>query len=115
MVNNGRILFRTVDGGLHGYSRDELGVVTAGSHPTVRSAGGFTFIALFFAALTAFSVLLITGPTSSGGDPLWGALVLTVLGLGGVVYAGRLALIAGRAKRLRSERGIPEPTSRQFD
>jgi hypothetical protein len=110
-----RILFRTVDGRLHSYAKDELGVVTASSHPQVRSAGGFLVLAVFFAALAAFSILLVTGPTSRGQDPLWGALILTVAGAGGVLYAVRMAGVASKAKRLRAERGIPEPTARQFD
>ncbi|VXB69945.1 conserved hypothetical protein [Arthrobacter sp. 9AX] len=110
-----RFLFRTVDGRLHSYAKDELGVVTASSHPQVRSAGGFLVLAVFFAALAAFSLLLVTGPTSRGQDPLWGALILTVAGAGGVLYAVRMAGVASKAKRLRAERGIPEPTARQFD
>ncbi|TLM85845.1 hypothetical protein [Pseudarthrobacter sp. NamE5] len=110
-----RVLFRTVDGRLHSYARDELGVVTASSHPQVRSAGGFAAMAVFFAALAVFSVLLVAGPTSRGQDPMWGALVLTVAGVGGVLYAARMAGVAAKAKRLRAERGIPEPTARQFD
>lgn len=110
-----RVLCRTTDGRLYSYAKDEIGVVTASSHPTVRSAGGFIIMAVFFAALAVFSVMLVAGPTSRGQDPLWGALLLTAAGAGGVFYAIRLAGVAAKAKRLRSERGIPEPTSRQFD
>ena len=110
-----RVLFRTVDGALHSYAKDELGVVTASSHPQVRSAGGFLVMAVFLAALSVFSVLLVAGPTSRGEDPMWGALILTVAGAGGVLYAARMAGVAAKAKRLRAERGIPEPTAKQFD
>lgn len=110
-----RILFRTAEGRLHSYTREELGVVTASSHPQVRSATGFLVMAVFFVAVALFSVMLVAGPTSRGQDPLWGALVLTVAGIGGVLYAARMARVASRAKRLRAERGIPEPTARQFD
>lgn len=110
-----RVLFRTVEGRLHSYARDELGVVTASSHPQVRSAGGFVAMAVFFAALAVFSILLVAAPTSRGQDPMWGALILTVAGVGGVFYAARMAGVAAKAKRLRAERGIPEPTARQFD
>jgi hypothetical protein len=110
-----RVLFRTVEGRLHSYGKDELGVVTASSHPQVRSAAGFLAMAVFFAAVAVFSILLIAGPTSRGEDPMWGALVLTVAGAGGVLYAVRMAGVARKAKRLRAERGIPEPTGRQFD
>jgi hypothetical protein len=57
-----RVLFRTVEGRLHSYAKDELGVVTASSHPQVRSAGGFLAMAVFFAAVAVFSVLLASGP-----------------------------------------------------
>jgi hypothetical protein len=110
-----RVLFRTVNGDLYSYTKDELGVVTASSHPQVRSAGGFLAMAVFFAAVAVFSIMLVAGPTSRGQDPLWSALFLTVAGVGGVLYALRMAKVASRAKRLRAERGIPEPTARQFD
>ena len=110
-----RILFRTAEGRLHSYTREELGVVTASSHPQVRSATGFLVMAVFFAALAVFSIMLVAGPTSRGQDPLWGALILTVAGAAGVLYAARMAGVAAKAKRLRAERGIPEPTARQFD
>ena len=110
-----RILFHTVDGRLHSYAKDELGVVTASSHPQVRSAGGFLAMAVFFAAAAVFSILLVAGPTSQGEDPMWGGLFLSAAGLGGAVYAARMVGVAAKAKRLRSERGIPEPTARQLD
>ncbi|MDR6413531.1 hypothetical protein [Pseudarthrobacter sulfonivorans] len=110
-----RVLTRTINGELHSYARDEIGVVTASSHPTVRSAGGFVVMALFFAAVAVFSILLVAGPTSQGKDPLWGALLLTAGGVAGVAYAARLAVVAAKARRLRAERGLPEPTARQFD
>ncbi|MFJ6311181.1 MULTISPECIES: hypothetical protein [Pseudarthrobacter] len=110
-----RVLLRTVDGALHSYAKDELGVVTASSHPQVRSAGGFLVMAVFFATLAVFSIMLVAGPTSRGQDPLWGALILTAAGAAGVLYAARMAGVAAKAKRLRVERGIPEPTARQFD
>ncbi len=72
-------------------------------------------MALFFAAVAVFSILLVAGPTSQGQDPLWGALILTAAGVGGAVYSARLAGIAAKARRLRAQRGIPEPTARQFD
>ena len=110
-----RVLVRTMSGELYSYARDEIGVLTASSHPTVRSAAGFIMIAIFCAALSAFSILLVAGPTSQGQNPMWGALILTAAGVGGGVYAARLAGIAVKARRLRAERGIPEPTARQFD
>ena len=110
-----RVLFRTVDGRLHSYARDELGVVTASSHPQVRSAGGFMALAVFFAAFAVFSVLLVAAPTGRGQDPMWGALFLTLAAAGGALYAARMAGVAAKAKRLRRARGIPEPTARQFD
>lgn len=102
-----RVLFRTVDGRLHSYAKDELGVVTASSQPQVRSAVGFLMMAVAFAAVAVFSIFLVAGPTSRGQDPMWGALFLTAAGLSGVLYAIRMAQVASRAKRLRAERGIP--------
>ena len=110
-----RVLFRTVDGSLHSYAKDELGVVTASSHPQVRSAVGFLVMAIVFAAVAVFSILLVAGPTSQGQDPMWSALFLTAAGVGGTLYAIRMAKVASTAKRLRAERGVPEPTAKQFD
>jgi hypothetical protein len=110
-----RVLFRTVEGRLHSYAKDELGVVTASSHPQVRSAAGFMVMAVFLAAVAVFSILLVAGPTSRGEDPMWDALFLTAAGVGGTLYAIRMAKVASAAKRLRAERGIPEPTAKQFD
>ena len=110
-----RVLARTTSGELHSYAKDELGVVTASSHPQVRSAVGFLVMAAVFAAVAVFSILLVAGPTSRGQAPMWSALFLTAAGLGGALYAIRMAQVASRAKRLRAERGIPEPTARQFD
>lgn len=110
-----RILHRTVTGELYSYSREELGVVTASSHAQVRSAAGFLVMAVVLAAVAVFSIFLVAGPTTRGQDPMWSALFLTVMGVGGVLYALRMAKVASRAKRLRRERGIPEPSARQLD
>ncbi|OAE02609.1 hypothetical protein [Arthrobacter sp. OY3WO11] len=113
--SDGPILHPTATGGLHSYSREELGVVTASSHPQVRSAAGFLVLAVVFAAVAVFSLLLVAGPTSRGEDPMWSALFLTLLGSAGALYAVRMARVASRAKRLRAERRLPEPSSRQLD
>jgi hypothetical protein len=109
------ILHPTATGGLHSYSREELGVVNASSHPQVRSAGGFLVMAVFFAAVTVFSILLVAGPATNGHEPLWGALLLTAAGTGGAVYVVRMAGMAAKAKRLRAKRGIPGRSARQLD
>jgi hypothetical protein len=110
-----RLLRRTESGELHSYSREELGVVTASSHAQVRSAAGFLVMAVFFAAVAVFSILLVAGPATRGQDPMWGAPFLTVAGVAGALYALRMAKVASRAKRLRRERGIPAPSARQLD
>ncbi|MDQ0768255.1 hypothetical protein QF031_001004 [Pseudarthrobacter defluvii] len=110
-----RVLFHTVNGDLYSYAKDELGVVSASSHPQVRSAFGFLVLAVVFAAVAVVSIWLVAGPTSRGQGPLWDALFLTVLGVAGVLYAVRMAKVSSRAKRLRAERGIPEPSARQLD
>ncbi|WP_223257149.1 hypothetical protein [Arthrobacter globiformis] len=110
-----RVLSRTVDGSLHSYAKDEIGIVPASSQPQVRSAAGFIVMAVVFAAVAVGSILLVFAPTGQGQDPLWGASVLSAASAGGVVYAARLALTAARAKRLRDERGVPEPTAKQLD
>ena len=110
-----RVLMRTKLGELHSYAHDEYGFVRGGSSATVSSAFGLVVLTAFFSAITAFSVLLVIAPTSDGDDPLWGALVLTLGGVAGLVYAGRLARSELRARRIRRERGIPDPSSAQND
>jgi hypothetical protein len=110
-----RVLSRTVDGRLHSYARDEIGIVNASSQPQVRSTLGFIVLSIVFAAFAVGSVLLVFAPTGQGQDPLWGALVLTAAAAGGAVYSARLARTAARAKRIRIQRGVPEPTAKQFD
>jgi hypothetical protein len=111
-----RLLTRTMDGGrLHSYARDEIGFARAGSGPIVTTAPGMVALAVVFAAVTVFSVFLIAAPTAQGESPLWGALVLTVGGLAGVAYAVWLALSEFRARRVRRERGLPEPSPRQLN
>ena len=111
-----RLLTRTVDGGrLHSYAADEIGFARAGSGPIVTTAPGMLLLGLFFAAVTAFSIFLIVAPAAHGQDPLWGALVLTIGGIAGLVYAVRLARSEFRARRIRRERGVPDPSPRQLN
>lgn len=111
-----RALSRTVDGRLHSYAEDEVGFVRAGSGAIATSAAGMARLAAVFALIDAFSIFLFLAPTfDGGGDPLWGALLLTAGGAAGLVYASRLARAEARAKRIRQERGVPEPSSRQLD
>ena len=72
-------------------------------------------LGLVFAVMTAFSIFLLIAPTANGQAPLWGALVLTIGGIAGLVYALRLALSEFRARRLRRERGVPDPSPRQLN
>lgn len=111
-----RLLTRTMDGGrLHSYAADEIGFARAGSGPIVTTAPGMLVLGAVFAAVTAFSIFLIAAPTANGQDPLWGALVLTIGGIAGLVYAVRLALSEFRARKIRRERGIPDPSPRQLN
>ncbi|MDQ0663417.1 hypothetical protein QFZ35_001915 [Arthrobacter ulcerisalmonis] len=113
--NDERILHLTATGELHGYRREEPGRVTASSQAQVRSAAGFLVLAVVFAAVAVFFILLVTGLTSRGEDPMWSSLFLTLAGASGALYALRRARVASTARRLRAERGIPEPSARQPD
>ena len=111
-----RLLTRTMDGGqLHSYAADEVGFARAGSGPIVTTAPGMLVLGVVFAAVTAFSAFLFAAPTADGQDPLWGALVLTIGGIAGLVFAVRLALSEFRARRVRRDRGIPDPSPRQLN
>ena len=110
-----RVLSRTMEGRLYSYARDEIGFARAGSGPIVTSAVGMVVLGVVFVAFTVLSVFLVAAPTAQGQDPLWGALFLTFGGLAGTIYASRLAVAEFRAKRIRRERGIPEPSPRQLN
>ena len=111
-----RLLTRTMDRGtLHSYAADEIGFARAGSGPIATTAPGMLALGVFFAAVTAFSIFLIAAPAVNGQDPVWGALVLTVGGIAGVVYAVRLALSEFRARKIRRQRGVPDPSPRQLN
>lgn len=111
-----RLLTRSMDGGrLHSYAADEIGFARAGSGPIVTTAPGMLLLGLFFTAVTAFSIFLIAAPAANGQDPLWGALVLTIGGIAGLAYALRLALSEFRARKIRRERGVPDPSPRQLN
>ena len=110
-----RVLSRTMEGRLYSYARDEIGFARAGSGPIVTSAVGMVVLGVVFVAFTVLSVFLVAAPTAQGQDPLWGALFLTFGGLAGTIYAVRLATAEFRAKRIRRERGIPEPSPRQLN
>lgn len=111
-----RLLARTMNGGrLHSYAADEIGFARAGSGPVVTTAPGMLVLGIFFAAVTGFSIFLCFTPTANGREPLWGALLLTVGGIAGVVYALRLALAEGRARKIRRDRGLPDPSPRQLN
>jgi hypothetical protein len=110
-----RTLSRTMNGDLYSYARDELGFARAGSGAIVTSWWGMWVLAVVFTGIAVFSVVLVFAPTGQGQDPLWGALFLTLLSLGGVAYSASLAVRERSAKRVRRERGIPEPSPRQLN
>lgn len=110
-----RTLSRTANGDLYSYARDELGFARAGSGAIVTSWWGMWVMAVVFTGIAVFSVVLVFPPTGQGQGPLWGALFLTVLSIGGVAYSASLAVRERSAKRVRSERGIPEPSPRQLN
>jgi hypothetical protein len=72
-------------------------------------------LTVVFATFAVGSVVLLVTPVSRGGDPWWAALPLTLVALCGAAYAGRLARAEFGAQRVRAERGVPEPSSRQLD
>ena len=104
-----RLLARTVGGELHSYAPDEVGFARTGLGPKLGSALGMAVLAAVFAALTVLSIVMLVSPIADGESPFWGALVLTVGAVAGLVYAARLALKERAATKLRRERGVPEP------
>ncbi len=108
-----RTLSRTREGELHSYASDEIGFARAGSSAIASSASGMALLAGVLALFAVSTIFLVTAPVADGGQPLWGVLVLTAGCAAGAVYAGRLAAAEFKAKRVRRERGIPEPSSRQ--
>ncbi|MHC6230133.1 hypothetical protein ACX5I6_10645 [Arthrobacter sp. MMS24-T111] len=59
--------------------------------------------------LAILSLVILLRPLADGGQPFWGALVLTAFGIFGAWYTVRMAREEYRARKLRKERHAPEP------
>ncbi|HKT57626.1 MAG TPA: hypothetical protein VJR25_12710 [Microbacterium sp.] len=107
-----RTLLRTTDGRLWSYAPDELGFRRDG-FMQVRTWWGVGIIALVMFAGLVLSAYLFVQPGLADGKPgwtpFWGALWLTAVALLLLVVSLRYMLRELRARRIRRERGVPEP------
>ena len=107
-----RTLLRTVDGRLWSYAPDELGSRRDG-FMQVRTWWGVGIIALIMVAGLVLSAYLFIEPgfadTAPGWTPFWGALWLTAVAVVLLAVSLRYMFRELRARRVRRERGVPEP------
>ncbi len=107
-----RTVLRTKDGGLYSYAPDELGFRRDG-FIQVRTWWGVGIIALIMLAGLALSVYLFVEPGLADGKPgwtpYWGALWLSAVAIILLTVSLRYMVRELRARRIRRERGVPEP------
>lgn len=104
-----RVLRKTDTGELHSYPADEIGFSPGRGQVQVRSWWGMGILTAVLGVLVALSLVLLLGPVGTGGQPFWGALILTAFGGLGAWYTFGMARDEYRAKKLREERHAPEP------
>ena len=104
-----RVLRRTSTGELHSYPGDEIGFSPGRGHVQVRSWWGMGILAAVMVVLVILSLVILVRPLPDGGQPFWGALVLTAFSIFGAWYTFSMARDEYRAKKLRKERQAPEP------
>ena len=107
-----RVLRTTKDGELHSYAADEIGFSPGRGTPQVSSWWGMGILFCFMVALSLGTLGVAFAPLASGSAPLWGLLIVTAFGSLGAWYFFGLARDEYRAKKLRVERGTPEPGER---
>ena len=107
-----RTLLRTKDGGWHSYAADELGFRRDGLIQ-VRTWWGVGIIGLIMFAGLILSGYLFIEPGLDDGKPgwtpYWGALWLTAVAVILLTVSLRYMVRELRARRVRRERGVPEP------
>lgn len=104
-----RVLRRTETGELHSYPSDEIGFSPGRGQVQVRSWWGMGILTVVMGVLVVLSLAILLAPVGRGGQPFWGALILTALGALGFWYTFGMARDEYRAKKLREARGAPEP------
>lgn len=107
--NEKRLLRVTDIGDLHSYRADEIGFSPGRGHVQVRSWWGMGILTAVLGVLVILSLVILLGPVGSGGQPFWGALVLTAFAGLGAWYTFGMARDEYRAKILRAKRHAPEP------
>ena len=108
-VEDLRIEATAKDGRKHSYSLEEYGNSTHGLEPQIRSVWGMTILSVVMVAMTLAGIPIFLSTLDHPDGPVWGALVSVVV-LAPFTWVGVDATIReARAKRLRKQRGIPDP------
>ncbi|MEU6661125.1 hypothetical protein [Streptomyces sp. NPDC046821] len=103
-----RYLRTTKDGELHSYASDEIGFSPGSGTPQVSTWWGMGIIFCVMVAIALGTLVVLLLPVT-GGSPPWGILFVTAFAGLGAWYTFGLARDEYRAKKLRTERGTPEP------
>ncbi|WP_458781403.1 hypothetical protein [Arthrobacter sp. D3-16] len=104
-----RVLRKTDTGELHSYPADEIGFSPGRGQAQVRTWWGMGIMSAVLGLSAILSLVILLIPAESGGQSFWGALFLTALGGFGAWYTFGMARDEYRTKKLRKERGAPEP------
>lgn len=104
-----RVLRKTTTGQLHSYPGDEIGFSPGRGQAQVRTWWGMGILTGVMVLLALLSLVILLRPLPDGGQPFWGALLLTAFSLFGAWYTLGMARDEYRAKKLRRKRHAPEP------
>lgn len=110
-----RILSRTskaTNYELHSYLPDEIGFSRQGSGVVVTSTWGMFVLAGLMVLGFVFSIVMMFAAAASGKDWWGGLFPLVISGFG--AWAGfHYAMEDVKAKKIRRERGVPDPSPNQ--
>ena len=97
---------------LHSYLPDEIGFSRQASGVVVTSTWGmFTLAALMVIASVAAIVMMFIA--AADGEQWWGGLFQMVMGAFGAWAGFHYAMKDVKAKKVRRERGVPDPSPNQ--
>ncbi|SEB75379.1 hypothetical protein [Arthrobacter woluwensis] len=107
-----RVLRHTKDQGLRSYPADEIGFSPGRGHPQVSTWWGMGILFTFMVLLGLGTLVVLFVVLANGGPAPWGILVVTAFAALLSWYFFGMARDEYRARKLRRNRGTPEPSDR---
>lgn len=111
-----RSLVRGVNGQLASYTPEEYGVIRMRYSSTLTTAWGNCVMVVGLLTIMAMIpyAMMVSVDRGNGHPALW-TWFLPLIFVPLVAYFARSAYVAGRAAKLRRERGLPTPTTQTID